>query len=111
MGIATNMRFHGEKMEDVVIVEKILRSLTEKFNFVVCSIKESKDIDSLSLDELHNSLLIHEQKINRNRNTTIEEQALKVTSSTNFSNARGRGRGRGYRGNGDGGRHNLFVHD
>jgi len=39
-------------MRDVTIVEKILRSLNDKFNYIVCSIKESKDIDHLSIDEL-----------------------------------------------------------
>ncbi|KAK6140133.1 hypothetical protein DH2020_026131 [Rehmannia glutinosa] len=48
MTIANKMRIHGEKIEDVTIVEKILRSMTLKFNFIVCSIEESKDIDSLS---------------------------------------------------------------
>lgn len=52
MGIANNMRFHGEKMDDVTIVKKILRSLSPKYDYVVCSIEESKDIDELSLDEL-----------------------------------------------------------
>ena len=50
--ISNKMRIHGEKMEDVTIIEKILRSMTPKFNFVVCSIEESKDIDVLSIDEL-----------------------------------------------------------
>ena len=63
-------------MEDVKVVEKILRSLTEKFNYVVCSIEESKDIDSLTVDELQSSLIVHEQKFQR-RNS--EEQALKAT--------------------------------
>lgn len=52
MTIANKMRINGEKMEDVTIMEKILRSMTPKFNYVVCSIDESKDIDSLSIDEL-----------------------------------------------------------
>ena len=50
MEISNKMRFHGEKMTDVIIVEKILRSLTTNFNYVVCSIEESKDIDVLSID-------------------------------------------------------------
>ncbi|KAL5577555.1 hypothetical protein UlMin_019254 [Ulmus minor] len=58
------MRFHGDKMENVTIVEKILCSLTPKFYYVICSIDESKDIDALSLDELQSSLLVHEQKMN-----------------------------------------------
>ncbi|KAK4484803.1 hypothetical protein RD792_007398 [Penstemon davidsonii] len=94
MAIVNKMRIHGDKMEDVTIVEKILRSMTPKFNFVVCSIEESKDIDALSIDELQGSLLVHEQKINQQEK---EEQALK-TSTDNRSSAPNRGRGRG-RGN------------
>ena len=64
MEIANKMRCYGEKMKDVNIVEKILRSMTREFNYVVCSIEESNDIDDLSLDELQSSLLVHEQKMN-----------------------------------------------
>ncbi|XP_050240757.1 uncharacterized protein LOC126689560 [Quercus robur] len=45
MAIANKMRIHGDKMADVTIIEKILRSMTTKFNYVVCSIEESKDTD------------------------------------------------------------------
>ncbi|KAE8676824.1 proline-rich receptor-like protein kinase PERK4-like [Hibiscus syriacus] len=82
MEISNKMRFHGEKMEDVTIVEKILRSLTPKFDYVVCSIEESKDIDTFSLDELQSSLLVHEQKMNRS--SISEEQALKASTFTSF---------------------------
>jgi len=63
MSNANDMRNCGEDMPDVKIVEKILRSLTDKFNFIVCSIEESKDIDKLTVDELQASLLVHEQKV------------------------------------------------
>lgn len=105
MSIANKMRFHGEKMEDVAIVEKILRSLAPKYNYVACSIEESKDIDNLSLDELQSSLMVHEQKMNHN--TITDEQALKASTHDRFPNSRGKGRGRGtgWRGRGynDGG--------
>ncbi|XP_059644871.1 uncharacterized protein LOC132286538 [Cornus florida] len=52
MAIVSKMWIHSDKAEDVTIIEKILRSMTPKFNFVVCSIKESKDIEELSIDEL-----------------------------------------------------------
>ncbi|MCI93902.1 retrovirus-related Pol polyprotein from transposon TNT 1-94, partial [Trifolium medium] len=51
------MTAQGERMEPVVIVEKILRSMTPKFNYVVCSIKESNDVTAMSIDELQSSLL------------------------------------------------------
>ena len=63
MAIANKMWIHGEKMEDVTIIEKILHSLTSKFNFIICFIEESKNIDDLTIDELQNSLLAHAQKI------------------------------------------------
>ena len=71
MEISNKMRFHEEKMEYVTIVEKILRSLTPKFDYVVCSIEESKDIDALSLDELQSSLLVHEPKF-KSRGASVE---------------------------------------
>ncbi|GLT96989.1 hypothetical protein SLE2022_145770 [Rubroshorea leprosula] len=64
MAIANKMRIHGEQLEDVAIVEKILQSMITKFNYVICSIEKSNDIEALSLDELQNSLLIHERRIN-----------------------------------------------
>lgn len=48
MTFVNKMRLHGDKSDDVVIVEKILISLTPKFNFVVCAKEESHDVDALS---------------------------------------------------------------
>jgi RNase H-fold protein (predicted Holliday junction resolvase) len=62
MIVANKMRAYGEEMEDVKIIEKILRTLIEKFNYIVCCIEESKDIDKLSVDDLQSSLIVHEQK-------------------------------------------------
>nr|ABD32432.2 polyprotein-related, putative [Medicago truncatula] len=92
--VANKMRIYGEEMSNVKVVEKILRSLTEKFTYIVCSIEESKDIDYLSIDELQSSSIVHEQKFKRR---SSEEQALKVT----YEGGRGRGRG-AYRGRGRG---------
>lgn len=99
MLVANIMRNHGENMSDVKVVEKILRSLTEQFNYVVCSIEESRDIDSLTVDELQSSLVVHEQKFRRKDG---EEHALKVSSKERLTTQgrgrygfRGRGRGRG----------------
>jgi len=98
--IANKMRIHGESMKDMVIIEKILQSMTPKYDYVVCSIEESNDLDILSIDELQSSLLVHEQRISRH--VVIEEQALQMTYGAQQgggdggrNNYRGRGRGRG----------------
>ena len=99
MLVSNKMRFHGEQMREVTIVEKILRSLTDNFNYIVCSIKESKDTDTLTIDELQSSLIVHEQKFHKK---PVEEQALKVTTYERIgvggrgrNSYRGRGQGRG----------------
>ncbi|KAA8537127.1 hypothetical protein F0562_029647 [Nyssa sinensis] len=74
--IANKIRFYGETMTDVTVIVKILRSMISKFDYVVCSIKESKDLDIMSIDELQNSLLVHEQCM---QGHVVEEQALKIT--------------------------------
>ncbi|KAJ8899841.1 hypothetical protein K2173_019544 [Erythroxylum novogranatense] len=71
--------------------------MTPIFDYVVCSIEDSHDIDSLTIDELQSSLLVHEQRM---RGHVIEEQALQVAYDGQ-SHGRGRGRG-GFRGRGRG---------
>lgn len=88
MLVANNMQNHGENMPDVKVVEKVLRSLTDQFNYIVCSIEESKDINFLTVDELQSSLIVHEQKFKKKEG---EEQVLKVSSEEKVT-ARGRGR-------------------
>jgi hypothetical protein len=63
--IVNKIRIHNDKIKDIIITEKIFRSSTLKFNFVVCLIEEYKDIDELYIDELQSSLLIHKQKLNQ----------------------------------------------
>lgn len=41
--VVNKMKKNGEVMELSMIVSKILRSLTPKFNYVVCSIEESNE--------------------------------------------------------------------
>ena len=100
MTVANDMRNYGEDVDDVKIVEKILRTLTDKWNYIVCSIEESKDIYQLSVDALQSSLLVHEQKF---KVSGEYEHALKVTHEHSYG---GRGRGRtafrGGRGQGKG---------
>ena len=70
MTVSNKMRSNSEDMPDSKIVEKILRTLTDQFTYVVISIEESKDTRSMSIDELQSSLAVHEQKFKK---TTHEE--------------------------------------
>ncbi|KAK8602035.1 hypothetical protein V6N12_051857 [Hibiscus sabdariffa] len=98
---------NGETLTDARVVEKILRSLTDNFENVVCAIEESKDLATLTVDELTGSLEAHEQRKKKKKEEMLE-QALQTKASIKdekvlyFQNFRGRERGRGGRGNGRG---------
>ncbi|KAL8108002.1 hypothetical protein AgCh_024430 [Apium graveolens] len=50
--VTNEMKRNGESLGDVWVMEKLLRSLTRKFDYVVTSIEESKDLSTISIDEL-----------------------------------------------------------
>lgn len=97
--IANKMKAHGESMSQTIITEKILRSMVSKFSYVVCSTEESNNLDTMTIDELQSSLLVHEQRIISN---VEEEQVLKISHEDRYGRGRGTGVFRGSRGRGRG---------
>jgi hypothetical protein len=96
MGIVNQIRLTGEAITDQRIVEKVLRSLPKKFEMVVTTILESKDLSRFSTDELIGSLVTHETRLH----LTDESISNAFKTQFSFSRGRGRGRGRGHQGRG-----------
>ncbi|KAL4582817.1 hypothetical protein LXL04_007378 [Taraxacum kok-saghyz] len=74
------MRINGEPIEDKRAVEKILRSLTRKFEYIVVAIEEPKDLAEVSLEGLLGALQSHELRL-RQFDDTPFEQAFQFQSS------------------------------
>ncbi|CAL9102007.1 unnamed protein product [Musa textilis] len=80
------MKSYGEYLHDHIIVAKVLRSLTLKFDHVVATIEESKDLSIFSFDELMDSLQAHENtrtsqpRVLINTFDELEVDALAVVS-------------------------------
>ena len=72
IGLVTQMRSHGETVEERRIVEKVLRSLPSRFDVIVTTIEETKDLSNFIVDELHASLMTHEQRLGRTKNSSLE---------------------------------------
>ncbi|XP_020245115.1 uncharacterized protein LOC109844741 [Asparagus officinalis] len=80
--ITNQMKRNGEAINDVRIMEKILRTLDSKFKYIIPAIQESKDLSEVSIDELQGSLQAYEQDINISSNQAENlEQALQRDST------------------------------
>ena len=70
--IVNQMRAFGEDILDKKIVEKILITMPQKFDPIVTTIEEIKDLSTLSETELVGSLEAYEQRLYRHKEDTIE---------------------------------------
>ncbi|KAK2965254.1 hypothetical protein RJ640_015752 [Escallonia rubra] len=109
--LINQMKTHGEDISDRRIVEKILISLPEKFDPIVAVIEETKDLSTLSVQEVMASLKSYEQRMARHTEKAVEsvfQSKLNVGSKSqerkpqNFDQPKGEssrggryGRGRG----------------
>lgn len=91
LALVNQMKANGETIGDQQIVEKILRTLTLQFEYIVTSIEESRDLSILTVDELIGSLQMHEQRL-KEKSKIVEEalqsQLVLPDEKKNLSNQR-----------------------
>jgi hypothetical protein len=95
IGLINQIKSHGETIQYRKVVEKVLSSLPPKFDTLVLTLEESKDLSQFSLDELEDSLINHEHKLNRS-NMSLENsfstQSSIIHGRRGRANSRDRGR-------------------
>ncbi|XP_004514859.1 uncharacterized protein [Cicer arietinum] len=79
--VTNQMKSNGEVMTEVVIIEKILRTLTQRYDHIVVAIEESKNLDKMKLEDLQSSLEAHELR-------DQDEEAKGSRSQQNSDNKR-----------------------
>ena len=52
IAIVNQMKTCGENITDQMVVEKVLRSLNQKFDFIVVAIQEAKDVKTMKIEDL-----------------------------------------------------------
>jgi hypothetical protein len=75
------MKGLGEKFDDSLLVQKILRSLPDKFNPKVSAIEELNDLKTLSIDQLLGTLTAYEMRISKDKSST-REASFKADKNT-----------------------------
>ena len=100
--VVNEMRRNGEKLEDIQVMEKLMGSVHRRFNFVVASINESKNLSTYTIEELIGSLQAYEMKMNQDDEFDKIDQAFqtKVSIKDEPGSSSSQGRGRGFRGRG-----------
>ncbi|BAF25940.2 Os10g0106900 [Oryza sativa Japonica Group] len=88
--IVNQMRLYGEDINDQKVVEKILISLPEKYEYIVAAIEESKDLSTLTIQQLMSSLESHEERKLQREGSSIEN-AFQSKLSFRPQNSRFRG--------------------
>ncbi|KAL6225478.1 hypothetical protein ACLB2K_004328 [Fragaria x ananassa] len=73
LAIVNQMKANGEVLSNLQVVEKILQTLTNRFEGKVTTIKESRDLAAVTVDELMGSLQAYEQRLNEKSEVAIEE--------------------------------------
>ncbi|XP_070662306.1 uncharacterized protein [Malus domestica] len=87
--IINEMKSYGEILSDERIVQKYLISLPRKYDNIVSIIKETKDLSTLSVEELIGYLKGFAQRLSKHDNNDVENafQTLTVNPKTQASSS------------------------
>jgi hypothetical protein len=74
--ITNSMAQNGESISDQQFCEKILRSLPPRFDYIVCTVEETKDVATMTPAELLSTLQARELRFNERSGDKDSDQAL-----------------------------------
>lgn len=70
--VVNQLKIYVDEIKYQIVVEKAIIYMSTKFEVVVATIEEVRDLTSVKIDELVGSLLSHEARIDKNKDFTLE---------------------------------------
>ena len=63
--VSNELKRNGEELNEVRIIEKIFRSIDSKFDHIVVTIEETKDLEDMKIEQLQGKLQAYEEKLKK----------------------------------------------
>ena len=76
MTVSNKLKRNGEELKEARIIEKILQSIDLKFDHIVVTIKETRDLEDMTIEQLQGRLQAYEEQ--QKKKHEIEKQLLKI---------------------------------
>ncbi|GAU46952.1 hypothetical protein TSUD_281870 [Trifolium subterraneum] len=76
--LTNQMKNYGSTLNEEEMVEKVIRTLTHKFDHIVVTIEQTKDLSEIKMEDLQSTLKAHELKHGERNHGKEDEQALFV---------------------------------
>ena len=69
----------GGEFDEAIVVQKILRTLPKRFNPNISTLEERTNLNTITVDQLHGTLMAYEMRI-EDKDTPRKEATFKVSS-------------------------------
>ncbi|XP_050916820.1 uncharacterized protein LOC127131993 [Lathyrus oleraceus] len=110
LAVVNQLKRNAEGVDEVKVMEKIIRTLNPSFDFIVTNIEENRDLKTMNIEQLMGSLQAYKEKQKRKiKQKEAMEKLLQLNiKEENYANYKSQ-RGRGHRGEGRGSYNNYSI--
>ena len=78
LAITNQMNAYGVKQPDLGIIDKVLRTLTQRFDHIVVAIEQGQNLEEMKIEELQRILEAQEMRLNEKNLQRSAEQAMQA---------------------------------
>ncbi|XP_006595267.1 uncharacterized protein LOC114381587 [Glycine soja] len=79
--ITNQMNAYGDKQSDLGIIDKVLRTLTPRFDHIVVVIEQGQNLEEMKIEELQGILEAQEMRLNERNSQRSVEQAMQAQTT------------------------------